>query len=95
MAYQYGATGPVLRGSGVEDLRKKRPYGMYEKFDFDVPVGEGVKGQVGDRWDRYHVRVQEMFESLKLFAKFLTVLKKDLSWGKFQKSLKFLKVKFT
>ena len=89
MAYQYGATGPVLRGSGVEwDLRKKRPYGMYEKFDFDVPVGEGVKGQVGDCWDRYHVRVQEMFESLKIIRQVLDGIEEGPIMGKVSKIVK-------
>ena len=89
MAYQYGATSPVLRGSGVEwDLRKKRPYGMYEKFDFDVPVGEGIKGQVGDCWDRYHVRVQEMFESLKIIRQVLDGIEEGPIMGKVSKIVK-------
>ena len=46
--YQYGATGPVLRGSGIDwDLRKKRPYSIYDKFDFDVITGKGEKGTLG------------------------------------------------
>ena len=70
--YDYGATGPVLRGSGVKwDLRRKKPYGLYEKIDFDVPVGTGVKGTVGDCWDRYEVRVLEMFESIKIIRQVL------------------------
>ena len=69
---------------------------MYEKFDFDVPVGEGLKGQVGDCWDRYHVRVQEMFESLKIIRQVLDGIEEGPIMGEsFQKSLKFLKVKFT
>ena len=48
MCYNYGATGPVLRGAGVDwDLRKKRPYSIYEELDFNVPVGEGLKGTFG------------------------------------------------
>lgn len=62
LAYDFGLTGPVLRGSGIKwDLRKDRPYGIYNEFDFDVPVGQGLKGQLGDCWDRYYVRVQEVF----------------------------------
>lgn len=72
MAYDYGATGPVLRGSGVKwDLRKNKPYGLYDKFDFDVPVGEGFKGTVGDCYDRYMVRMLEMNESIKIVRQVL------------------------
>ena len=63
----YGVTGPSLRGSGVDyDLRKTDPYSIYEKFEFDVPVGKGEMGTVGDCWDRYWVRMLEMKESMKI-----------------------------
>jgi len=63
----FGVTGPSLRGSGVNfDLRKNEPYSIYDKFDFDVPLGEGTMGSVGDTWDRYYVRVLEMRESAKI-----------------------------
>ncbi|MCY4643894.1 MAG: NADH-quinone oxidoreductase subunit D [Bacteriovoracales bacterium] len=66
-AYQYGATGPILRGSGVEwDLRKKRPYSIYDRFDFSIPVGSGEQGSKGDCWDRHIVRMREMYESIKI-----------------------------
>ena len=72
LAYDYGLTGTVLRGSGVKwDLRKDRPYGIYNELDFDVPVGQGLKGQLGDCWDRYYVRVQEVFESIKIIRQCL------------------------
>jgi NADH-quinone oxidoreductase subunit D len=55
-AVALGVTGPTLRGSGVQwDLRKTQPYSGYETYDFDVPVGA-----VGDAYDRYQVRVQEI-----------------------------------
>lgn len=61
-ALQLGFTGPMLRGSGVEwDLRKKQPYEVYDKLDFDIPVGA-----TGDCYDRYLVRVAEMRESNKI-----------------------------
>jgi NADH-quinone oxidoreductase subunit D len=67
VAIQYGCTGPVLRGSGLKrDLRKDRPYCIYDRFEFDVPVGTGEKGTLGDCYDRYMVRVREMIESLKI-----------------------------
>ena len=67
VAINAGASGPTLRGSGVKfDLRKDDPYSIYDKFDYDIPVGEGEKGTVGDSWDRYMVRVYEMEESLKI-----------------------------
>jgi len=61
-AIAYGATGPVLRGSGVVwDIRKAFPYSGYEKFDFDIPVGTN-----GDVYDRYLVRMLEMEQSLNI-----------------------------
>ena len=61
-AIGYGLTGPNLRGSGVEfDMRKNHPYLGYEKYDFDIPIGK-----VGDSFDRYLVRMEEMKESVKI-----------------------------
>jgi NADH-quinone oxidoreductase subunit D len=61
-AIAYGASGPVLRGSGVVwDTRKAFPYSGYENFDFEIPVGSN-----GDVYDRYLVRMLEMEESLKI-----------------------------
>ncbi len=67
MAKAYNLVGPNLRGSGVRyDLRKDRPYSVYEDFDFDIPVGTGEQGTVGDCWDRYMVRINECRESAKI-----------------------------
>lgn len=67
VAINAGASGPTLRGSGVKfDLRKNDPYSIYDRFDFDVCVGNGEVGTVGDCWDRYMVRINEMRESIKI-----------------------------
>ncbi len=74
-AFSFGCTGPVLRGSGVSlDCRKDDPYGAYPKFDFEVPVGMGEMGAVGDCWDRYIVRAREMVESCRLIRQALETL---------------------
>jgi NADH-quinone oxidoreductase subunit D len=72
LCHEYGATGPVLRGSGIKhDLRKDLPYSIYSELDFDIPVGEGKVGSVGDCWDRYYVRMREMQESVKIIQQCL------------------------
>jgi NADH-quinone oxidoreductase subunit D len=61
-AKQLGLTGPMLRGSGVAwDLRKKQPYEVYDRVDFDIPVGVN-----GDSYDRYLVRIEEMRQSNRI-----------------------------
>jgi NADH-quinone oxidoreductase subunit D len=66
-AIDYGLSGPNLRGSGVDwDVRRDLPYGAYPDFTFDVPVGRGWAGTVGDCYDRYYVRVLEMGQSARI-----------------------------
>ncbi|WP_417281861.1 NADH-quinone oxidoreductase subunit D [Azospirillum griseum] len=61
-ALDWGFTGPMLRGSGVAwDLRKSQPYEVYDRMDFDIPVG-----LTGDCWGRYLVRMEEMRQSLRI-----------------------------
>jgi len=70
-AYQMGFTGPMLRGSGVAwDLRKKQPYAVYERMDFDIPVGTQ-----GDCYDRYLVRVEEMRQSTRIIKQYVEWLR--------------------
>src|SRR5262249_51750588 len=67
LAINGGVTGPMLRDSGLRfDLRRVDGYSVYPELDFDVPIGEGKMGTVGDCWDRTSVRVQEIHESLKI-----------------------------
>jgi NADH-quinone oxidoreductase subunit D len=67
VAINCGVSGPTLRGSGVKwDIRKNDPYSVYPQIDFDVPIGMGLKGTVGDCWDRYMVRVHEMEQSVRI-----------------------------
>ncbi|HEX2982794.1 MAG TPA: NADH-quinone oxidoreductase subunit D, partial [Ignavibacteriales bacterium] len=74
-AINYGITGPNLRASGVKfDVRKNDPYSIYDKFDFEIPVGQGLVGTVGDCWDRYYVRVQEVEQSLRIIEQALEQL---------------------
>jgi len=62
LAINISAAGPVLRGSGVEwDIRKADPYSVYDRFEFDIPTGT-----VGDCYDRYRVRVEEMRQSVRI-----------------------------
>jgi NADH-quinone oxidoreductase subunit D len=67
IAIDYCITGAMLRGSGfARDLRKDRPYCSYQEFEFDIPTGTGQAGALGDCWDRYFVRIQEMRQSLRI-----------------------------
>jgi NADH:ubiquinone oxidoreductase subunit D len=69
-ALSYGWVGPCLRGSGVAyDIRKDHPYSGYEQYDFDVPVGT-----VGDCYDRYLVRMEEIRQSCRIIEQALAKL---------------------
>jgi len=70
-ALALGFSGPMLRGSGVEwDLRKKQPYEVYDRMDFDIPVGKE-----GDSYDRYLVRVEEMRQSNRIIRQCIAWLR--------------------
>lgn len=61
-ALDWGFSGPMLRGSGIAwDLRKSQPYEVYDKMDFDIPVGKN-----GDSYDRYLIRIEEMRQSVRI-----------------------------
>jgi NADH-quinone oxidoreductase subunit D len=72
-AQALGFTGPMLRGSGIAwDLRKKQPYEVYDKIDFDIPIGTN-----GDCYDRYLVRMQEFRESNRIIEQCVDWLRKN------------------
>jgi NADH-quinone oxidoreductase subunit D len=72
-ALALGFTGPMLRGSGVEwDLRKKQPYEVYDRVEFDIPVGVN-----GDCYDRYLVRIEEMRQSNRIIKQCVDWLRKN------------------
>ncbi len=71
-AQDLGFSGPMLRGSGIAwDLRKSRPYEIYDQLDFDIPVGKN-----GDCYDRYLIRVEEMYQSIKIIKQVLAKMPK-------------------
>lgn len=66
-ALQYGLTGPCLRAAGVPyDVRKDNPYLVYDRFEFEVPIGED-----GDAWDRFSVRLEEIRQSARIIEQAL------------------------
>ena len=89
MAISYGATGPNLRGAGLQwDLRKDEPYSIYDRFDFDIPCGKEVPeigAVLGDCWNRYKVRMDEMKQSIRIIRQ---ILEKPLPSGPVMAPLK-------
>ena len=70
-AVDFGLSGPLLRACGVpEDIRISEPYGIYDRFDFGIPVGSA-----GDCWDRYYVRMEEMRQSLSIIVQAVEQMK--------------------
>lgn len=72
-ALQLGFTGPMLRGSGVEwDLRRKQPYEVYDRMDFEIPVGTN-----GDCYDRYLIRMEELRQSVRIIRQCVAWLRRN------------------
>ena len=83
-ALDYGLSGPTLRGSGIpEDIRISDPYGIYDRFDFKIPVGT-----VGDSWDRYYVRVEEMRQSISIIEQALAQMDEGPILGNVRRLIK-------
>ena len=93
MAYDFGLTGPMLRGSGIDfDLRRDCPYMLYDEIHKDgalhIPVATGEKGTLGDCWDRFWVRVMEMRDSIKIVRWCLANIEPGPVLGDIPKTLK-------
>jgi len=72
-ALSYGVTGPVARSTGIPyDVRKDHPYLVYDRFDFDVPVGED-----GDNWDRFMVRLEEIRQAIRIIEQAIEQMPDD------------------
>ncbi len=72
-ALSYGVTGPMARSTGLPyDVRKDHPYLVYDRFDFDVPVGED-----GDNWDRFMVRLEEIRQSVRIIEQAIDQMPDD------------------
>ena len=88
-AFQYNIVGPNLRACGVKwDIRRDIPYSVYPELEFEVPVGTGERGTLGDCYDRYIVRVREIEESCKITRQALKMLPKGPSIAKVPRKFK-------
>ena len=76
-----GLTGPSLRASGVDyDVRRAEPYLLYDRFDFDVPLGDR-----GDCWDRYWVRIREIEESIRIVEQAIQQIPEGLTMAQIRR----------
>ena len=83
-AIDYGVSGPNLRASGVNyDIRKAEPYGIYDRFDFEVPITSN-----GDSWDRFVIRIEEIIQSARIIKQALEKLPEGETKGKVPKVIK-------
>ena len=95
-AMAWGLTGPCLRGSAVKwDLRRSAPYEIYDRFDFEIPIGvegglDGIPRSVvvGDSWNRYWVRICEMEQSVRIVRQALDQMPEGDTTAKKLKNLK-------
>ena len=88
-AINYNLVGPNLRGCGFQyDIRKDEPYSVYPELDFNVPVGTGEIGVLGDCFSRYMVRIQELKESCKMVRQCLNIIPEGPVLARVPKKLK-------
>ena len=89
MCFTYGLTGVMLRGAGFKwDLRKDLPYSIYKEVEFDVPVGCGEVGTLGDCWDRHIVRMREIEQSIRIIEQLIDGIPEGPFRGKVGKVIK-------
>ncbi len=89
MCFSYGLTGVPLRAAGFKwDLRKDMPYSIYKEVDFDVPLGTGQMGTLGDCWDRHFVRMLEMKESVRIIEQLIDGIPEGTHRGRVGKVIK-------
>jgi NADH-quinone oxidoreductase subunit D len=93
MALDFGLSGPMVRGSGIDwDLRRDMPYSLYAEVladgAFEIPVARGEMGTLGDCWDRSWVRMVEMMESIKIVRWCLAHIEEGPVLGAIPKTLK-------
>jgi NADH-quinone oxidoreductase subunit D len=85
----YALTGPMIRGSGIPlDLRRTRPYSVYPELDFDICVGTGQVGTLGDCWDRYWVKMLEMRQCVRILRQCIKQLPEGPSRAKLPRNMK-------
>ncbi|TAJ79566.1 NADH-quinone oxidoreductase subunit D [bacterium] len=88
-AFQYNIVGPNLRACGIKwDIRRDIPYSVYPELEFDIPVGTGEKGALGDSYDRYMVRIREMQESCKILRQCLKMMPRGPAISKVARKFK-------
>jgi NADH-quinone oxidoreductase subunit D len=88
-AFSYNIVGPNLRACGFKwDIRRDIPYSVYPELEFEVPVGTGEKGTLGDCYDRYMVRIREIQESCKILRQSLKMLPKGPAIAKVPRRFK-------
>ncbi|OGG97266.1 MAG: NADH dehydrogenase [Candidatus Lambdaproteobacteria bacterium RIFOXYD12_FULL_49_8] len=89
LAFDYNLVGPNLRGSGVKsDVRRDQPYSVYSELDFEIPVGEGFGGEVGDCYDRFMVRILEVRESIKILRQCIKMMPEGPIQAKVKNTIK-------
>ena len=88
-AFQYNLVGPNLRACGVQwDIRRDIPYSVYPELEFEIPVGTGERGTLGDCYDRYWVRIRELEESCKILHQCLKMMPKGPAISKVPRKFK-------